>query len=194
MAREGFVIYHELLDWIEPFGDAECGRLLREMLTYSMTGEAEELSGNEKYIWPAIRAKIDRDKEAYDSKCKQLVANGSNSHQKELKASKSAPTETGTKTETGTEAKRETAHPRGEYGWVKLTDTQYNKLVADLGLEEAERCINYVDQSAQQTGNKNKWKDWNLTVRKCNRDGWGRGRRANDLSGSYAMMEDWANG
>ena len=65
------------------------------------------------------------------------------------------------------------ALPLGEYGWVKLTGSQYNKLVEDLGEAEADRCIRVVDELAQQTGNKNKWKDWNLTVRKCHREGWG---------------------
>lgn len=65
-------------------------------------------------------------------------------------------------------------HARGQYGWVKLTDVQYAQLVADLGQEEADRCIAYVDECAQSTGNKNKWRDWNLTVRRCNRDGWGK--------------------
>ena len=75
MAREGFVVYHEILSWIEPFGDAECGRLLKQMLKYSISGEAEELSGNEKYIWPAIRAKIDRDMEAYQASCERNKRN-----------------------------------------------------------------------------------------------------------------------
>jgi hypothetical protein len=65
------------------------------------------------------------------------------------------------------------AHERGEYGWVKLTDKQYEKLVADLGEAEAKRAIAYVDESAQKTGNKNGWKDWNLTVRQASREGWG---------------------
>ena len=68
---------------------------------------------------------------------------------------------------------KESAHAHGEYGWVKLTDTQYERLLTELGKDELERCIRYVDESAQSTGNKNKWKDWNLTVRKCHRDGWG---------------------
>ena len=72
------------------------------------------------------------------------------------------------------EKARARTHTRGEFGWVKLTDEQYEKLVKDLGKAEADRCIRYVDEAAQQTGNKNKWKDWNLTVRKCSRDGWGR--------------------
>lgn len=60
-----------------------------------------------------------------------------------------------------------------EYGWVRLTDDQYQKLVEDIGEANAKRCIAYVDESAQTSGNKNKWKDWNLVVRKCHRDGWG---------------------
>ena len=68
---------------------------------------------------------------------------------------------------------KESAHAHGEYGWVKLTDEQYNKLLEEFGEAETKRCIRYVDESAQQTGNKNKWKDWYLVVRKCHRDGWG---------------------
>jgi hypothetical protein len=71
------------------------------------------------------------------------------------------------------ETKKPVAHKYGEYGWVLLTDDQYEKLVADIGEENAKRCIAYVDESAQGTGNKNKWKDWNLVVRKCHRENWG---------------------
>lgn len=62
---------------------------------------------------------------------------------------------------------------RGEYGWVKLTDEEYARLQADLGEAELARCIRYVDESAQGTGNKNKWKDWALIIRRCARNKWG---------------------
>lgn len=62
---------------------------------------------------------------------------------------------------------------RGEYGWVKLTDEEYARLQADLGEAELARCIRYVDEIAQGTGNKNKWKDWALTIRRCARNKWG---------------------
>ena len=68
---------------------------------------------------------------------------------------------------------REDTHAHGEYGWVRLTDEQYDRLLKDLGKEELERCIRYIDESAQQNGNKNKWKDWNLVIRKCSRERWG---------------------
>lgn len=70
-------------------------------------------------------------------------------------------------------SKSETKHKRGEYGWVQLTDEQYNNLIRDLGQTELDRCISYIDESAQSSGNKNRWKDWNLVIRRCHREGWG---------------------
>ena len=65
----------------------------------------------------------------------------------------------------------------GQYGWVRLTQEEYSKLLTDLGEAELRRCIEYVDESAQGNGNKNRWKDWNLVIRKCHRDGWGLNRQ-----------------
>ena len=62
----------------------------------------------------------------------------------------------------------------GEYGWVKLTDDQYNKLLSYMGQSELDRCIQYIDESAEQTGNKNKWKNWYVVIRKCYREAWGK--------------------
>lgn len=67
-------------------------------------------------------------------------------------------------------------HGYGDYGWVKLTDAQHEKLANDLGVDELKRCIQYIDESAQSTGNKNKWKDWNLIIRRCSREGWGKSK------------------
>ena len=47
------------------------------------------------------------------------------------------------------------------------------RLANDLGADELSRCITYVDEAAQTTGNKNKWKDWNLVIRKCSKGLWG---------------------
>ena len=62
----------------------------------------------------------------------------------------------------------------GQYGWVKLTEEEHKRLNKDLGPEELSRCITYIDESAQSNGNKNKWKDWNLVIRRCHREGWGK--------------------
>jgi hypothetical protein len=60
---------------------------------------------------------------------------------------------------------------------VLLTQEQHARLLADLGAEELSRCITYIDESAQSNGNKNKWRDWNLVIRRCSREGWGRNIR-----------------
>lgn len=73
----------------------------------------------------------------------------------------------------GNDKKKEERHSYGEYGWVKLTDKQHEKLMNDLGEAELNRCIRYIDESAQITKNKNKWSDWNAVLRKCHREGWG---------------------
>lgn len=84
----------------------------------------------------------------------------------------------------------------GSYGWVRLTKDEYTRLVADLGETEALRCITYIDEAAQSTGNKNKWKDWNLVIRKCHRDGWGLFKNTNTRGGTplpaYGGAEEWS--
>lgn len=69
-------------------------------------------------------------------------------------------------------------HKYGEYGWVQLSDEQYGSLLRDLGQAELDRCISYIDESAQSSGNKNRWKDWNLVIRRCHREGWGLRRQS----------------
>lgn len=82
------------------------------------------------------------------------------------------------------------------YGWVKLTQEEYDRLVADLGETEAKRCIDYIDEAAQSTRNKNKWKDWNLVVRRCHRDGWGKNTPPQGGRGSqmpdYGGADNWS--
>lgn len=76
MARDFVCLYHSYLDAMEALGDAERGRLMTAMLTYSSQGAVGELSGNERYIWPMIRSQIDRDKGAYELKCEKNRASG----------------------------------------------------------------------------------------------------------------------
>lgn len=75
-----------------------------------------------------------------------------------------------------TPAKKVVRKKYGQYGWVHLSNEEYQRLVDDMGEQELQRCIAYVDESAQGNGNKNRWKDWNLVLRKCHRDGWGLNR------------------
>lgn len=75
MGREYFCAYHSYLKSIEPLNDAERGRLFTACLEYSKTGEAPELRGNERFIFPTIRSQIDRDAEKYRLNCKKQSEN-----------------------------------------------------------------------------------------------------------------------
>ena len=75
MAVEYFCAYHSYLDAMEPLNDAERGRLFVACLEYSRSGAIRHLSGNERFIFPMMRAQIDRDNEKYKSKCKKQSDN-----------------------------------------------------------------------------------------------------------------------
>jgi hypothetical protein len=69
-------LYSRYLLTLNPFTDAERGRIMMAMLTYSTSGEVPEFEGNERFIWPTIQAQIDRDAEAYQEKCTKNRVNG----------------------------------------------------------------------------------------------------------------------
>lgn len=71
MAIEYFCCYHSYLEAMEQLNDAEKGRLFTACLQYSMTGEAQQLSGNERFVFPAFRSQIDRDNQKYEETCKK---------------------------------------------------------------------------------------------------------------------------
>lgn len=85
-------------------------------------------------------------------------------------------------------------HKHGEYGWILLTDDQYSRLVADHGKQIVDHYIALVDERAQMNGNKYKWKDWNLTVRKAIREKWGGGPSVKTNIKNYDDDEDFLGG
>ena len=76
MAREFFCAYHSILEAMEPLNDAECGRLFRACLNYSMTGAPQELCGNERFVFPGLKAQIDRDIKKYSDFAQKQPENG----------------------------------------------------------------------------------------------------------------------
>ncbi len=194
-ARDYAALPHEYIEEMAALDDAEFGRLVRALLEYSRSGAPMALCGNERFYAVRVMNREDRYQQSYRQACERRSSAGRigaaarwSAHERtrpDAAACRSVRREAGNgKTETEAETNTETetdsdknggdpARPRGEYGWVMLSDAQYETLIAELGREEAERCIAYVDECAQSTGNKNRWRDWALTVRRCHRDGWG---------------------
>ncbi|MBM6918525.1 DUF6291 domain-containing protein [Intestinimonas butyriciproducens] len=78
MAREYICLYHSYRDAIQALDDAERGRLLTAMLEYTLTGDAGNLRGNERFVFPLIKSQIDRDNAKYARQCERNAANGKN--------------------------------------------------------------------------------------------------------------------
>lgn len=55
-------LFFDDLDAMELLGDAEKGRLFTALLVYGKSGEAPQLGGNERFLFPMMRAQVDRDK------------------------------------------------------------------------------------------------------------------------------------
>lgn len=64
-------LYLDDLEALEPYGDAERGRLFTALLEYAKTGEASHLSGNERFLFPMMKARLDRDREALEKQTTQ---------------------------------------------------------------------------------------------------------------------------
>lgn len=210
MALEYFPCYHSYRKKCEKLTDQELGRLFRALMLFSETGEQQELAGRESIAFDFIAEDIARAKESYEAKCQknaenasrrhqQLEANASDRNQSQANDSETCQNKTkeenkekeipiGISESTPAPARRQ---KYGQYGWVRLTPEEYSKLLDDLGEAELRRCIEYVDESAQGNGNKNRWKDWNLVLRKCHREGWGmrQGSQQKRVYSSYAGNE-----
>lgn len=58
-------VYYDLLEALETLSDSERGRLITAMLQHARQDEVIPLTGGERYLWPMLRAQIDRDMDSY---------------------------------------------------------------------------------------------------------------------------------
>lgn len=179
---DSFVFYCSFRDAIEEMTDENKLATLLAICDYALYGVEPKLKdAMARAVFTVARPSID------SNNAKRIGGKKGGRPRKETygfseenhRFSKNESTVSVSESEAGTEANgadKPPSPPRkkyGRYGWVKLTDSDYNRLLNDLGQTEVERCIAYVDESAQSTDNKNHWRDWNLVLRRCHRDRWG---------------------
>lgn len=70
------------------------------------------------------------------------------------------------------ELEDKTNHKFGTYGRIHLTDKQYQKLIEDFSKEVVDTKINQLDEYVEMNNNKNKYKNFNLVLRKAIRENW----------------------
>ena len=186
MNRAQFTFYRSYYDAIQALPKKDQAAVLLAICAYALDSEEPKLSGTAKAIFTLVRPTLDtgrrkamggkngspsKDNGKMDerySKDSAKEKEGEKEKEVEIEYECIPPTPSPEK-----KKQKVVRHKRGEYGWVKLSDEEYSRLVNDLGQSEVDRCIKYVDESAQGTHNKNEWSDWNLVVRKCHREGWG---------------------
>lgn len=106
---------------MEPLDDAARGRLFTALLDYARTGEAPELGGAERYVFPFLKLYIDRERETYEQFVDKQRANGAKggrprkeggeAKQPEEQETPQEPEERGELGELEERGKQETARP-----------------------------------------------------------------------------------
>lgn len=69
-------LYTSYLETLEPYNDAQRGRILMAMLDYLINEKEPSFKGSERFVWPTIKWKIDKDIEAYNARIEKNRANG----------------------------------------------------------------------------------------------------------------------
>lgn len=174
MARTYFKAYHDLLEQLAPYNDAECGRLFRACLEYSRDGTEPELTGNERFIWPSMKAMIDRSVKDYTEICEARAEagkkgaearwqknskmanailpygkNGKNGEEKRDKREEIR--EKKEEEENNTRAPARERHKYGEYKNVLLSDSDMDKLKTEFPGDYEQR-IERLSEYLAQTG------------------------------------------
>lgn len=193
-------LYGSYLQTLSPFSDAEKGRIMTAMLNFAATGEIPKFEGNERFIWPSIEAQIERDIEAYQTKCAQNKANGSKGGRppknpmvlSETEGFSEEPTKPKEKKKEKKKEKENivadkplTRHKYGSYKNVLFTDEEYAKLQAEYPADYSER-IERLSEYIASTGKS--YKSHLATIRS-----WARkdGAKAGAMP-SYGGEENWS--
>ncbi len=176
-------LYARYLQTLEPYTDAERGRIMTAMLTYATTGKAPTFEGNERFIWPTIQAQIDRDEQAYQDRCEKNRVNGVKGGRPPKNQTVSAETERFSEkpkkanTKTNKNTNRNTNSNMGNGADKPPTRSRFTPPTIDevrvYCLEcnysgvDPERFVNFYQSKGWKVG-KESMKDWKAAVRNWN--------------------------
>jgi hypothetical protein len=192
---EYFPIWRRYLPLIRNAGlsKLEMADLFMAMMEYQFEGKyPEELSDKLQVFWTFIRPDLDHARERYETAVRNGRKGGRKKQSKPEETtenqiegisisesiSESIPesisiSESKEKPASKAEADLSSSQKAyGEYGWVKLSDAQYLQLRRTMGDTELAKCIAYIDESAQSTGNRNRWVDWYAVLKRCYQKRW----------------------
>lgn len=78
----------------------------------------------------------------------------------------------------------------GNYKRVKLTDREYESLINDYGEDKIKNQIELLDEYVESNNNKNKYKNFNLVLRKSIRDNWFKNKGGSNNKSFLDIMKE----
>ena len=190
MEKNSFIIYHKYRDILKDLTNEQVGILFRSIFDYEIDKTLPNLEGELKMAFNFVKTDLDFNSNKYNNICERNRKNGKyggrpKKDQDDEKPKKPSglfgnpknpekPKKPDNEYEYDNEniKKKEIYKEKGEYGWVKLTDIQYEKLCKEYSKNYIDFVITKIDEYTQSNGNKNKYKDFNVVIRKAIRDKW----------------------
>lgn len=85
---------------------------------------------------------------------------------------------------------KEKRNKYGTYGRVELTSDEYLRLVNEFGEEFIKKQIELLDEYVESNDNKNKYKNFNLVLRKSIRENWFKKRQSSQSNSFLDIMRE----
>lgn len=174
MTKNSFILYTEYMENIEMLNMEQRGILLTALMSYQMQTDLPEMDAVTKMCFSFVKARIDRDNESYDEKCRKNAENGakggrpkkangsskkrtvSKKSERFFEKPKKADTDTDNEPDNDLKEKdvsNDTSKKKapekiafGEFQNVKLTMDEYARLANDYGETMRKDCIAFLDE------------------------------------------------
>lgn len=171
MKRDGFVFYRSFYEAIACLDKEQKADCLDAVAQYALDGVELETDGIVKALFISFKPQIDANNRRYENGCKggkpkhnqnvtKVIPNTNQSDTKDIPKEKDKEKDKDKDKEKVKEVK--TAY--GEYAHVKLTKTEYQKMISDFGQDKTDKAIKFFDEYIEDKGYKSK--SHNLAMRR----------------------------
>lgn len=183
MEKSNFVMHTEHMEHIQLLDMEQRGILFTALMLYQMQEELPEMDAVTQMCFSFMKARIDRDNEAYEEKCRKNAENGSKggrpkkpngSNEKRTVSEKTErflekPKKADTDTDTDIDIKEKDNKKKKPSVFAPPTVIEVASYVREKGYSvDAQRFVDFYECKGWMVG-KNKMKDWKAAVRNWER-------------------------
>lgn len=178
--KGSFILYTKYAKQIQMLNMEQRGVLFTAILNHEREEELPEMDAMTEMAFAFIKTDLEENAEKYEEKCRTNRENG----QKGGRPKKTEKTERFSENRTQPKKadndneydndyenendndvkKKEPKHTHGEYSHVLLTDTEFDRLISDYGMDMTEAAVKLLDEYIEEKGYKSK--SHNLAIRR----------------------------